>query len=778
MRIPKAEILYPIFTSLLNTMGIIPKINLFSNVKENWLPIFGKIQEQGRDFLSREQSVFGEELTKGWDEPASKPLFRLPGWPGKVQEFLEPKTKREEVESAALGLVGGMKNVARKGITKAAPIIKKETVPIFKGLQNLSTKLLEQFRGMPNEITEQQFNEVINRAAKEGIRKADLDLIKGAAEGQVVKVLDDPLLAQEARKYKSAEEFVGAQIDDPMEGVMFHGGVLKAKIGDEPLFLAPHAGYAKTYGEEITAVVPKAGKTLDITKSEDTTKLMREIFASDKLQKTFNKIPNEYRYLDETYYGDEIKTLFPKSSKSDFDDWLLLEYQSRPILRGGLKVRTGSYSFEKETQKIRQELQNAFRTYGKPSREDVFAHWDEIIKYAKSKNYEYIKHLGETADKSAAFEEIVALNPKKSLSQLTDFYNQAVKGDRMINLSKIAAKVESQLVPITPTPVKSPRWAGSQGTPIYTGDGKYGEIVYQSPIKTSAGDVHFSEKYSEGQYHGGKGKESFPNYFSHVRYEDMANGHIRKIVEIQFDLRKTWEAELRSLKTRQGSAISADMVARKKELEKLLAYKSNEPLGEFRTFREEVKRAAKDGKDTILIPSGETAMKIEGLGQEGRGGMGGWFHFEERGRALRLLPNDLRVGGEIAQGGAGTDRWIITDILGDGKFKAMPKESMGEDQLRRLANGERIWAAHNNPLEETFDISGKIDTQHFVYKLNEEAIPREARKMGLEIQGKIKVDTGEWWKILIPKERARLPVEAFGAIPFMPIPQLFINQEQ
>src|SRR3990167_11422170 len=37
---------------------------------------------------------------------------------------------------------------------------------------------------MPDEITPQQFNEVINRATKEGIRKADLDLIKEMVEKQ------------------------------------------------------------------------------------------------------------------------------------------------------------------------------------------------------------------------------------------------------------------------------------------------------------------------------------------------------------------------------------------------------------------------------------------------------------------------------------------------------------------------------------------------------------------------------------------------------------------
>src|SRR3990167_2246650 len=68
----------------------------------------------------------------------------------------------------------------------AAPLkVGQQAQRLFKGLKNISTKLLEKFRGMPEEITPQQFNEVINKAQKEGIRKADLDLIKEMAERQI-----------------------------------------------------------------------------------------------------------------------------------------------------------------------------------------------------------------------------------------------------------------------------------------------------------------------------------------------------------------------------------------------------------------------------------------------------------------------------------------------------------------------------------------------------------------------------------------------------------------
>ena len=66
---------------------------------------------------------------------------------------------------------------------------------------------------------------------------------------------------------------------------------------------------------------------------------------------------------------------------------------------------------------------------------------------------------------------------------------------------------------------------------------------------------------------------------------------------------------------------------------------------------------------------------------------------------------------------------------------------------------------------ETHDISGKVDEKHFVYRLNEKEIPREARRQGLVV-----TDAGDFWRIEVPAERAKMPVEAFGvgAIPFLP----------
>ena len=211
---------------------------------------------------------------------------------------------------------------------------------------------------------------------------------------------------------------------------------------------------------------------------------------------------------------------------------------------------------------------------------------------------------------------------------------------------------------------------------------------------------------------------------------------------------------------KENKLIGEELAGREQELSKLQPYSSNDPLAQLRTFREEVKRAAKDGKDTILIPSGETAMKIEGLGSREN-----WYNVRDSGHVTSLGSSlaeaDLKVGKPIIQQGTGGETWIITDILGDGKFKAVPKDVYESMEF----GNEFTRGVRNIAQEETFDISGKVDTKHFVYKLNEEAIPREARKMGLNVEGKVKEGQGEYWKIKLPKERGRMPVEAFGVVP-------------
>ena len=447
------------------------------------------------------------------------------------------------------------------------------------------------------------------------------------------------------------------------------------------------------------------------------------------------------------------------------------------------------------------------------------------LKNLSTKLFEEFKGLPEKI-KVGRFEEIVNKVKKSGIKEVDEqlVRRSLVIEKGQVNLSKTAAKVEEQLIPLTPTPVKSPRWSNIGEE--FIGDGKYGEIVYQSPIKTSAGDVHFPYRGYANEITKA-GETPYPNYFSHVRYEDMADGKTRKILETQSDLMqkgkletsirlpgtptklpqlnalnnlieigrqngKTKEQIFESLRVSQPKLLkdlnvtssedfsdivrqAKENIGKSQEYAKLAQYESNDPLAHLRTFREEVKRAAKDGKDTILIPSGETAMKIEGLGETQTFKWANGQIAESK---------DLKTGYNIFDKN-NNDHWIITDILGDGKFKAVHSTQIYEnvpdiknatgifkpDDVVELSNGK----FYQKRFTETFDISGKVDTKHFVYKLNEEAIPREARKMGLiveKVQNLNKADPfimttretvpGSWWKIKIPKEHSKLPIEAFG----------------
>lgn len=304
-----------------------------------------------------------------------------------------------------------------------------------------------------------------------------------------------------------------------------------------------------------------------------------------------------------------------------------------------------------------------------------------------------------------------------------------MKGDT-INVKEFADKVKAELLPLkvksTSNPKTSDFW---ENKALTSGDGidkgvrmkprhenislpdelkgnvkNYKENIYESPIKTSAGSNHF--------------QGSSDSYFGHTRIEDMADNKTRRVIEVQSDLyqKGNLERELsfneqfpkykkgetlkvgdktyKVLEANKDEAVKvfdgkeekyinlrADEIAkelnpRKTEVAKLQQY--NDPTAHFRMIREEIKKASQDGKTKLQFPTGETAMKIEGLGQTDS-----WLTKVKNSNGImqgkKITPEDLKVGMEIAQQGHSSD-WIITDVLGDtGKFKAIPKDKLMKD---------------------------------------------------------------------------------------------------
>lgn len=289
----------------------------------------------------------------------------------------------------------------------------------------------------------------------------------------------------------------------------------------------------------------------------------------------------------------------------------------------------------------------------------------------------------------------------------------------------------------------------------------YKENIYESPIATSAGDVHFNYQTK--------------NYFGHTRVEDLPeNTGTRRVIEVQSDLYQKGRLESESSSANREISDEANLSKRNAEIKKLEQYSN--PTAHFRMVREEVKQAALDGKTKLQFPTGETAMKIEGLGdpavwkvssdlkdltvENGKVGM----------EVQRSLDGDTRTDGQV---------WIITDVLGEGKFKAVPKDAlprkfeyMQNDKTRYETRGGTVelhdgkytledWIKdHQGNYAETFDISGKVDTNNPIYKFYEKDLGKYLKsKYGAELvtdkQGV------KWWEVPIKEEHGQGPVTAF-----------------
>lgn len=177
-------------------------------------------------------------------------------------------------------------------------------------------------------------------------------------------------------------------------------------------------------------------------------------------------------------------------------------------------------------------------------------------------------------------------------------------------------------------------------------------------------------------------------------------------------------------------------------------------------------------------------MKIEGLGDSTR-----WYLSSGD---IQLTPQNMKVGTAVngERMGEGTGDWIITDVLGDGKFKAMPKsriENMVEDAgLAYDSMPEKYWLDEITDKKsdlyrsavkdmESFDISGKVDTENPIYKFYEKTVGKYlTNKYGAK---RIKDAQGvEWYEMNVDKKQSKMPVEAFGALPL--VPPLLGNKEE
>ena len=410
------------------------------------------------------------------------------------------------------------------------------------------------------------------------------------------------------------------------------------------------------------------------------------------------------------------------------------------------------------------------------------------------KTFEFLK------DKSKVSKQFISdLTNRPELKQaerdlirdtLTDF------GDD-IPVQEFANKIETELLPLKGVN-KAPGFEGVSLPPGLRGPiANYSERVYQSPIKVDVSGVS----------HGQLTKD--PNYFAHARIEDLplpkdmigmegANlktidpsvraelaqaGTTRRVIELQSDLfqkgrlaeeaRLPSDAEFFVKRGEEPQSVLDEAIKRTAEVKQLEPYRNT---WHERIIREEVKTAAVDGKTKLQFPTGETAMKIEGLGQTGPG----WWTEGEGVLGHPLEESQLKVGLEVKLGAG--EPWIITDVLGDGKFKAMQKSKMpkidyletngkwlAEDsggQRKTFDSKEEATAWGIRGELEQFDISGKIDESNPIFRFYEKDVQRFLRN---KYDAQLITDPQgvKWWQVDIKPEMAKSPIEAFGLTPLL-----------
>uniref|UniRef100_A0A6M3ILB2 Putative methyltransferase n=1 Tax=viral metagenome TaxID=1070528 RepID=A0A6M3ILB2_9ZZZZ len=368
-----------------------------------------------------------------------------------------------------------------------------------------------------------------------------------------------------------------------------------------------------------------------------------------------------------------------------------------------------------------------------------------------------------------------------------------------VPIKEFANRVKTELLPLKSS--KNTRESmqglmperGSQGGTLYHNRAlpdnlrgnidNYSERIWTSPIQNTAGLTHYRDiMYND-------------NYFAHTRIEDLS-GDIRRIIEIQSDLFQKGALEkslvnpyreggkssilakyLPEDKAKRLMEIDKDMVkgglriAWEKEFialreeaskialkDKKTGYSQLQPFKNDwykRIIREEVREAAKDGKKVLQFPTGETAVKVEGLGVSTQ------FADVKTGRVL--TKELLKVGNEVESPGG---NWIITEVLEDGKFKAISKEQINLLKVK-WGNIKKVPKDEIVGFTETFDISGKIDITDPIYKFYENNIQKYLKKIYPEMKQITDPQGVKWWQIDIKPEMAKAPIEAFGVLPFI-----------
>ena len=710
---------------------------------------------------------------------------------GGIKKFI-PK---EQLGEQAFGAVAGIQTdedgnltfdkksalagVAGLAVAKKAGILPKAGV--YKGEKDLTTKILKDLEGKTT-VSKQYILDATNRGE---LKQVERDLIRDILERETK--VDTALTFKNLQADDYNTGIFGKDFDEPVK--FYRGGTLKPNSKGE-MWFTPEDWQALKYSEDFDAP------------------------SVDKVSEAFinSKKPFLLEGSEMGAYSKEIK-----------DNWKKI----------GLKETDWNINDPKVK--------------------------DKAIAYAKKNGYDSVFFRDSSIDGQTPMSSLVIFDEKLAKYNKIGSKVERTGKEQLsdtINVSDFAKKVKAELLPLKANNPLSGRYENIALPNELRGNVKnYEERIYESPIKTSAGETHFSKtqfgnelsrltleerkikdtletakrygetltKSQEKQLETliAKTKDKgHQNYFGHTRIEDTAADpkdvfnaktleeglkkgkytdrqtaiarrkeladlkakiadadQTRRVIEVQSDLyqKGNLERELSAENSVSGNKISSEKLkelypkkyAEIQSKQKLQQY--NDPTAHFRMIREEIKKAAQDGKTKLQFPTGETAMKIEGLGSADK-----WGEIIENGRGgfewKQIKPEDLKIGKEVSF--QDQDEWIITDVLGDGEFKAVPKVNYDlakgnasvpfNSDLHKMSPDQYL-----ERLSETFDISGKVDTSNPIYKFYEKDVQKYLNKFG----GKRVVDEKgvSWIEVPIKKEWAKMPVEAFALFPLFGI---------
>ncbi len=354
-----------------------------------------------------------------------------------------------------------------------------------------------------------------------------------------------------------------------------------------------------------------------------------------------------------------------------------------------------------------------------------------------------------------------------------DIVNSVLKAfPDKVDVVKFAEALKAELLPLTRKPVEESKYERVNLPYDIKGNAvNYQENVYNSPIETNAGNVHFSGE-SE-------------NYFAHTRTDDLDRGDYesadsignrttRRILEIQSDLFQKGNLDRELTTPLNKSLIPKKTPERALQVAKLKPF---ENTWYQRIIQEEIKAAAIDGKTKLRFPTGDTAMTIEGLNKKDQ-----WKINEVNGVFQdKLTPENLKPGQIIF--GENQGRMVVLEKTGETTFKAAPARGLemendptmyqfamdhgiidketGEWNMDKAFANQELMQMYNKAYGETFDVLGKADTTNPIYKFYQNDVAKYlAHYGGKEITDE---DGVTWNELPIKRDFMHIPVEAFGS---------------